>query len=146
MNDHFILTSAYDEITVLVDCTDVACVEPVVFESLGSFGRRAEITGTHALAPNQNFTVGRDADADTGKRLPHGPGFKMERVIEAHNGRGLSKPVPLYNHKTQTAPELLRARSRAARRRRQSRRTSGRTIDGPCDNASGGGANANDLP
>ena len=41
------------------------------------------------------------------KRLPRGPGFKMERVIEAHNGRGLGKPVPLYNHKTQTAPELL---------------------------------------
>src|SRR5439155_717754 len=65
-DDHFLLAAADEELAVRTDLSDVAGVEPAVFERLGSLFSGVEVAARHVLAAHENLAVLGDLHFDAG--------------------------------------------------------------------------------
>src|SRR4029077_2802676 len=83
--------------TVLVEFADIAGMKPPVHEGLARCLHVLEVATEHAVAPDQDLAVGRDADLDPWQRGADGAEASLARSVET-GGRGrLGQTVALQN-------------------------------------------------
>ena len=106
-HDDLLLSPKHLQSALVVECAEVAGVEPAGLEHRRGIGRGAEVTGGDVIALDEDLAVVCDPDLDTGNRCADRPPSCFERVVERYDRRGLGEAVTLYHQEPEPGPERL---------------------------------------
>src|SRR5262249_42256038 len=109
-DDHLFLPSPDVHLPVRGDLTDVAGVEPAVFERARGLVVGVEVAARHVLAAHENLAVVGDLHLDAGDRLADRSLLRAERMVQRDDRRRLGQPVALNDGEAELAPERFERR------------------------------------
>src|SRR4051812_35291055 len=86
-DDHLLLPSAYRKAAGFVETADVSGMKPATLKRLRRFGVGVQIAGRYVVAADQDLSVVRDLDLNSGDRLPDAALPRMKRMVQSDDGR-----------------------------------------------------------